>query len=94
MCFSDNKVCQQMCGLGKQCIKEIMLFFIIFVIIIVIIVLLFVFDECESLEDGVCYQFCLGGSCVLECFNLIYYIIYVFNFVVVRILFYLICKFC
>lgn len=26
-------------------------------------------DECNKVEDGVCYQPCPGGGCTLECFN-------------------------
>ena len=26
-------------------------------------------DECFSLKDGVCYQYCTGGGCDMECFN-------------------------
>ena len=92
-CPSDNKVCQQMCGPGKQCTKEIMPPPTTPATTTVTTAPPFVPDECESLEDGVCYQFCPGGSCVLECFNSTYYIIHVLNLAVVRILFHSICKF-
>ena len=92
-CPSDNKVCQQMCGPGKQCTKEIMPPPTTPATTTVTTAPPFVPDECESLEDGVCYQFCPGGSCVLECFNSTCYIIHVLNLAVVRILFHSICKF-
>lgn len=92
-CPSDNKVCQQMCGPGKQCTKEIMPPPTTPATTTVTTAPPFVPDERESLEDGVCYQFCPGGSYVLECFNSTYYIIHVLNLAVVRILFHLICKF-
>lgn len=92
-CPSDNKVCQQMCGPGKQCTKEIMPPPTTPATTTVTTAPPFVPDERESLEDGVCYQFCPGGSYVLECFNSTYYIIHVLNLAVVRILFHSICKF-
>lgn len=84
-CPSDNKVCQQMCGPGKQCTKDIMPPPTTPATTTVTTAPPFVPDECESLEDGVCYQFCPGGSCVLECFNSTYYIIHVLNLAVVEI---------
>ena len=72
-CPSDNKVCQQMCGPGKQCTKEIMPLPTTPATTTVTTAPPFVPDECDNLEDGVCYQFCPEGSCVLECFNSTYY---------------------
>ena len=33
----------------------------------------FVPDECERVEDGVCYQACTKGNCEMECYNSEYY---------------------
>ena len=62
-----------MCGPGKQCTKEILPPPTTSATTTVTTAPPFVPDECDSLEDGVCYQLCPEGSCVLECFNSTYY---------------------
>ena len=55
-CPSDAEKCEQRCTLNKdQCtLKDLVVP---------------PPDECEKMEDGVCYQSCTKGGCTMECFN-------------------------